>query len=53
MNWKHWQRILMKTAQSILSEKLYLEPKKVIQVFLIYILYYVVKETDYFSETTI
>ena len=27
MNWKHWHRIFMKAAQSILSEKLYLEPK--------------------------
>ena len=28
MNWKHWHRIFMKAAQSILSEKLYLETKK-------------------------
>ena len=33
MNWKRWQRIFMKAAQSVLSEKLYLEPKKYIQVF--------------------
>ena len=27
MNWKHWWGIFMKAAQSILSEKLYLEQK--------------------------
>ena len=33
MSWKHWQRIFVKAAQSILSEKLYLEPKNIYKHF--------------------
>ena len=46
MGWKHWKRVPMKTAQSILSEKLYLEPKMQFKFLNSYIVLCGVKEYD-------